>query len=103
MEQNDYMTVQKYASLNRLSIHTVIKKTMNGELPTITKEENGKEVTYILISPEKTEKTSRSSEIAQNSEDEVEINYKEEYEALHKEHLILKAKYNKLLEAQKKE
>ena len=47
----ELLSIQKYAAQNRQSIHNVIKKTMNGELKTVVKEENGKEVTYILASP----------------------------------------------------
>jgi len=88
--------------MNRLSIHTVVKKTMNGELPTVTKEENGKEVTYIVMSPSEAKKTPRPSAERCESDDEIEIDYKKEYETLHKEYLILKTKYEKLLQAQSK-
>lgn len=93
MESTGLITIQKYASRNRLSIHTVIKKTMNGELPTIVKEENGQEVTYILldepakISPTPTPATAEADE----------IDYKQAYEDLHIEYLLLKTKYDKLL------
>jgi len=79
----ELISIPKYAAKNRLSIHTVIKKTMNGELPTVVKHEGGKEVTYILLST------------AILPEEEI-IDYKKEYEALHKEFLILKTKYEKL-------
>ncbi|MDP3300352.1 MAG: hypothetical protein Q8S36_00115 [Sulfuricurvum sp.] len=94
----ELITIQKYASLNRLSIHAVIKKTMNGELQTAVKEENGKEVTYIL-NPKIEKKVIEDSSTVNNDE-EFEIDYKKEYEELHKQHLILKAKYEKLLSAQ---
>lgn len=90
------ITIQKYAAQNRLSIHTVIKKTMNGELPTLVKEEDGKEVTYIIVSEPK-KPLSMSAPIPDS--DEIEIDYKKEYETLHKEHLVLKTKYEKLLQA----
>jgi hypothetical protein len=89
----ELLTIQKYAAQNRQSIHNVIKKTMNGELKTVVKEENGKEVTYIIASP--TVKVPASRII---SSEEGEIDYQKEYEALHKKYLILKTKYEKLLE-----
>lgn len=95
MESSELISIQKYASKHRISIFNVIKKTMNGELPTVVKEENGKEVTYIAITPSMQHKTTENS----NSEAEnIEIDYKKEYEALHKEYLILKTKYQKMVE-----
>lgn len=90
------LTLQKYASLNRLSTHTVIKKTMNGELQTVVKEENGKEVTYIL-NPEAQKTAIEVSRVEEGLNEECEIDYKKEYEVLHKQYLILKTKYEKLL------
>lgn len=95
----ELVTIQKYASLYRLSIHTVIKKTMNGELQTVVKEENGKEVTYIL-NPEAKSTTPKTQTEDVTSEEEYDIDYKKAYEDLNKEYLILKTKYDKLLENQ---
>jgi hypothetical protein len=93
MDSTEFITIQKYAAQNRLSIHTVIKKTMNGELPTIVKEIDGKEVTFIRIAP--------SEPIVEIPKaNEIDIDYKKEYEALNREYLILKTKYEKLLQAQ---
>ncbi len=91
----DLISIQKYAATHRQSIHNVIKKTMNGELKTVVKEENGKEVTYIVASS--SDNTQAQSEVLAQED---EIDYKKEYEALHKKYLILKTKYEKLLEAQ---
>lgn len=88
----ELISIQKYASKNRLSIHSVIKKTMNGELPTHVQEENGKEVTYILLSD--------SKQPLSTTAERDEIDYKKEYESLHREYLILKTKYEKLLQVQ---
>lgn len=92
MQSSEIISIQKYAAKHHLSIHNVIKKTMNGELPTLVKEENGKEVTYIVLTPSGSIKKLHSAD-----SDDVEIDYKKEYEALHKEYLILKTKYEKLL------
>lgn len=88
----ELVNIPKYAAQNRLSIHTVIKKTMNGELKTVVQKEGEKEVTYILFTPEN-KSPSLSIEVA--SEEDI-IDYKKEYEVLHKEFLILKTKYEKL-------
>lgn len=98
MQIPELITIQKYAAKKRLSIHNVVKKTMNGELTTVVKEENGKEVTYIVLTPSL---QVNSNEVPNDDTDEaVEIDYKKEYEALNKEYLILKTKYEKLLERQ---
>lgn len=92
----ELLTVQKYASLYRLSTHAVIKKTMSGELQTLTKEKNGKEVTYIL-NPESKTITTEAPCAKSDINEECEIGYKKAYEDLHKQYLILKTKYEKLI------
>jgi len=92
----ELLTVQKYASVNRLSTHAVIKKTMSGELQTLTKEENGKEVTYILAH-ETQKNVVQPQNIENDFNEECEIDYKKAYEDLHKQYLILKTKYEKVL------
>lgn len=90
------LTIQKYAAKHHISIFNVIKKTMSGELPTVVKEENGKEVTYIVMEPSShpsTEKIDNTS-----TAETTEIDYKKAYEDLHQEYLILKTKYQKLIE-----
>lgn len=94
MESPELITFQKYAAKHRISIHSVIKKTMNGELKTVVREENGKEVTYIALAS-----SAEAKQTVSEPSDTVEIDYKKEYEALHKEYLILKTKYEKLLGA----
>ncbi len=92
----EFITVQKYAALHRLSIHTVIKKTMSGELPSFEKEENGKKTIYIRYGG-KTD-SAVTAEPQASKDDEDCIDYKKEYEELHKEYLLLKTKYEKLLQ-----
>jgi hypothetical protein len=99
MDNNELLTLQKYASLYRLSTHTVIKKTMTGELQTVVKEENGKEVTYIL-NPEVQKTVTEAPHLESDLDEEYAINYKKEYEDLNKQYLILKSKYEKLLKSQ---
>lgn len=99
MDKNELLSIQKYASLYRLSIHNVIKKTMNGELQTVVKEENGKEVTYIL-DPKTQKSTIEVPRAEKASDEECMIDYQKAYEDLNKEYLILKTKYEKLLQNQ---
>ncbi|MGD9969109.1 MAG: hypothetical protein AB7S65_01515 [Sulfuricurvum sp.] len=89
----NYIPIQKYAALHRQSVHSVIKKTMNGELPCIEKEENGKKVIYVRYE----ENTPRPQQETKPVRDE-EIDYKTAYEALHRDYLILQTKYRKLVE-----
>lgn len=99
MDTNELLSIQKYASLNRLSTHAVIKKTMNGELQTVVKEENGKEVTYIL-NPKIQKNILEASSNTKVPDEECEIDYKKAYEDLNREYLVLKTKYEKLIEKQ---
>ncbi|MDO9057330.1 MAG: hypothetical protein Q7U69_12390 [Sulfuricurvum sp.] len=95
MQSSELITIQKYAARHHISIFSVIKKTMNGELPTVVKEENGKEITYIVMNPSAAQP---QNEVCSNDNEEVEIDYKKAYEDLNKEYLILKTKYQKLLD-----
>lgn len=88
----EFITVQKYAALHRLSIHNVVKKTMNGELKSIEKEENGKKTLYVHCVP-----AAPQPKIEAVVSDADEIDYKKAYEDLNQEFLLLKTKYEKLL------
>lgn len=96
MQSPELISIQKYAARHHISIFSVIKKTMSGELPTVVREENGKEVTYIAMN-ESTAKNHTEAERT-NDDDTVEIDYKKAYEDLNKEYLILKTKYQKMVE-----
>lgn len=93
----ELLSVQKYAATHRQTIHSVIKRTMNGELKTVTKEENGKEVVYIIMDTPTMNGSSTTPQALDYDEDI--IDYQKEYEALHKKYLILKTKYERLLES----
>jgi hypothetical protein len=69
---------------------------MSGELPTVVKEENGKEITYIVMNPSSTQ---TKNDLNSSDSEAFEIDYKKAYEDLNKEYLILKTKYDKLLAA----
>jgi hypothetical protein len=45
----ELLAIQKYAATHRQTIHSVIKKTMDDELKTLTKEGNEKQVVYITM------------------------------------------------------
>lgn len=92
----ELISIQKYAAKHHISIFNVIKKTMNGELPTVIKEENGKEVTYIALSPSSAHASIESQDIKR--EEAADIDYKKAYEDLNQEYLILKTKYQKLVD-----
>lgn len=94
MQSSELISIQKYAAKHHISIFSVIKKTMNGELPTVVKDENGKEVTYIVMNPS----SSSKSDVQNTTAEEFEIDYKQAYEDLNKEYLILKTKYQKLVD-----
>lgn len=97
----ELLSIQKYAARNRLSIHHVIKKTMTGELKTVTKSKNGQEITYIIVGENESvsEENNPLASTDESNEENVTIDYQKEYEALHKKYLILKTKYDKLLES----
>ena len=69
----ELLSIQKYASKHHISTFTVIKKTMSGELPTVVKEENGKEVTYIVMNASSSQPQREASNV---DSEEFEIDYK---------------------------
>ena len=95
----ELITLQKYASLHRLTIHNVVKKVMRGELQSIEKEENGKKTVYIIVSNSNEEKPipAKLSDSIVDSETPIAIDYKKAYEDLNHEYLVLKTKYELLL------
>lgn len=93
----ELLSIQKYASKHHISTFNVIKKTMSGELPTVVKEENGKEVTYIVMNSSSTQP---KNDLNSAASEEFEIDYKKAYEDLNKEYLILKTKYERVLALQ---
>ncbi|MFZ2890352.1 hypothetical protein [Sulfuricurvum sp.] len=95
MQSPELISIQKYAAKHHISIFSVIKKTMSGELPTVVKEENGKEVTYIVMNPSSAQP---KNDLNSTASEEFEIDYKKAYEDLNKEYLVLKTKYQKLVD-----
>ena len=66
------VTIKAYAVSHKLSIFNVMKMIKSGKLKSDVVEENGKEVTYILLDDE-IEKEVRSKIIPMNKKDEVSI------------------------------
>lgn len=92
MAQTDLIPLEKYAAMRRESIHSVIKKTMRGELKTKVEEKEGKNITYIVVSEDTPETQAKEEAPKQESEP---FDYKAAFEALQKELQELKAKVEK--------
>lgn len=92
MEDATLIPLEKYAAMRRESIHTVIKKTMRGELQTVVEEKEGRKITYIVTSETS---APRSEAKAPAQEPEEPVDYKAAYEALQKELQALKEKTEK--------
>jgi len=91
MQEETLIPLEKYAAMNRESIHKVIKKTMSGELQSVVKEENGRKKTYVVLSGNTTSEPQRSAPEPKPAA----VDYKEAYEALQKEMEALKAQMGK--------
>lgn len=55
----DKITIKAYAKKHKLSIFNVVKMTKSGQVPTETINEDGKDVTYILIDDEVEQEVSK--------------------------------------------
>lgn len=93
MEKQKLITIEKYAAMHRESIHSVIKKTMRGELQTKVEEEEGKKITYIVVSDIDDTRAPAKEETPQQPSEE--IDYKAAFEALQKEMQALKERVEK--------
>ena len=80
------LTVKAYAKKHKLSIYNVIKMTRTGELQTVTEEENGKEVVYILVDDETEAKLQK------------EIIHQNPPKSLKEENMLLRAEIKRLKE-----
>lgn len=49
MEEKRVISIPKYASQQRLTMHKVIQQVRSGELESVIKEVDGKEVTLIVV------------------------------------------------------
>jgi len=91
MQEETLIPLEKYAAMKRESIHKVIKKTMSGELQSVVKEENGRKITYVVLSGEAAPKTEQKAP----EQKPAVVDYKEAYEALQEEMRALMAKMEK--------
>lgn len=92
MEERELVTLSKYATTHRLSLHQVVKKVRSGELETVVKNQGGKEVVYVIQQPSAaTEKKESETRVSQD-----DIDYKKAYETLLGEYNALKAEYETL-------
>jgi len=84
------MTLKKYAVKSKLSLFNVVKMVKSGELKSETVEENGKEVTYVLVDENETVKPAKGTEeekplLTNEALHELVLSLQEEVERLRRE------------------
>lgn len=62
------MTLKQYATKQKMSLFNVVKMVKSGALKSETAEENGKEVTYVLVDPSETAGMESSKDRAKTTE-----------------------------------
>ncbi len=92
------MTIKAYAVKHKLSIFNVIKMIKSGKLKTESIEENGKEITYILVDENK-ELKEKNLSISKSSE----VSLKEMVEQLQKEVKLLRREVDALKKSYNRE
>jgi polyhydroxyalkanoate synthesis regulator phasin len=90
------LSIKSYAVKHKLSIFNVMKMVKSGKLKSMLKEENGKEVTYILVD-DKIEEEVRKGIVPIDEQEHMSI--KEEMEALRKEVSALRSEVASLKKA----
>jgi hypothetical protein len=85
------MTLKTYAVKHKMSLFQVIKAVRNGTLPSETVEENGKEVTYVLVRTDNDDRISGGTD-----EDDMNLTLKREVEMLKNEVEQLKREMQRL-------
>ena len=68
------MTLKQYATKQKMSLFNVVKMVKSGVLKSETVEENGKEVTYVLVDPSETagmESNKNTAKTAETTEERV--------------------------------
>ncbi len=88
MQQQKLLTVTQYASAHRMTMHKVIQQVRKGELESVLKDIEGKEVMFVV---------DKTADSADEKKLESETDYKRAYETLLAEHRELKARYAALL------
>ena len=61
------MTLKQYAIKHKMSLFNVVKIVKSGALKSETVEENGKEVTYVLVEPSADHKRETKKEVAHST------------------------------------
>jgi len=90
------LTLKEYAVKHKLSIFNVMKMAKTGKVKSKTQEENGKEVTYILLD-EKREEEIKNAIIPLDEKEEGDL--KEAVRILRKEVTVLKEEIEVLKKA----
>ena len=67
------MSVKEYARAHKTSIFMVVKKITSGELESVTREENGKKVNYVVVEDEVAEETAPAGRSAESDSQMPEI------------------------------
>lgn len=68
------MTLKQYATKQKMSLFNVVKMVKSGALKSETVEENGKEVTYVLVDPSETagmESNKNTAKTAETTEERI--------------------------------
>jgi len=87
------VTLRAYAQLHKLSYFNVMKMVRTNKVKSVTVEENGKEVQYILMDEEQEQERDVTQKIEANAASKMSL--EEENEALKKEILRLNAELEK--------
>jgi len=88
-----YMTLKEYAIKNKISMFNVMKMVKSNQLKTITREENGKEVMYIVDEPISSNQPIESKEDTKSTNQEELLS---EIDTLKNEVAKLRAELNRL-------
>jgi len=62
------MTLKQYAAKHKMSLFNVVKMVQSGALKSESVEENGKEVTYVLVDPSETASNKNKKDTAKKTE-----------------------------------
>lgn len=91
------LTPRQYATRTKQSMFAVIKKMQYGELRTIKKEVDGKEIELILCENISPAVAYKAQDEAKNQPQNDQIDYEKEFHKLLAKYIELQEKYEKLL------
>ena len=89
----EHISIKTYAVRHKLSIFNVMKMLKSGQLKSLTKKENGRDVIYVLLD-EEIEKTVKKGIVPLEGREEADL--KEEIKYLKKEIYILRDDFEML-------